>query len=320
MPNLSLVGRGPDRGLPRRVPRTGAAADHGAGRQPQHAVALAAARLGRRAPAVGARPGRAPPANTGAPYTLVTGIAVARPVHRQRAGLAAGRARQREVRAASKPCSPARATRCRPRWRRCWPAAPTWPRPPARRSRFLDRCLEAGFRPGMGHVLPDRFFWALPRGRGGADEPAPTSRSTSRQRALAACRPPRAPAIVLFRPDAHRALDPNQQTLFERAQRRHPRRRELAGARLPAPWAARRASSRAAQGAYFWDADGKRYIDYIGSWGPMILGHGHPAVVEAVQKAVTGGLLVRRADRARDRDWPRPSSRWCPRMREWCAW
>ncbi|MES2686974.1 MAG: glutamate-1-semialdehyde 2,1-aminomutase [Pseudomonadota bacterium] len=45
-----------------------------------------------------------------------------------------------------------------------------------------------------------------------------------------------------------------------------------------------------AQGAYFWDADGKRYIDYIGSWGPMILGHGHPAVVEAVQKAVLEGF------------------------------
>jgi glutamate-1-semialdehyde 2,1-aminomutase len=45
-----------------------------------------------------------------------------------------------------------------------------------------------------------------------------------------------------------------------------------------------------AQGAWFWDADGKRYIDYIGSWGPMILGHGHPAVVEAVQKAVLDGF------------------------------
>ncbi|MDO9438448.1 glutamate-1-semialdehyde 2,1-aminomutase [Hydrogenophaga sp.] len=45
-----------------------------------------------------------------------------------------------------------------------------------------------------------------------------------------------------------------------------------------------------AQGAYFWDANGKRYIDYIGSWGPMILGHGHPAVVEAVQKAVLEGF------------------------------
>ncbi|GAA4352818.1 glutamate-1-semialdehyde 2,1-aminomutase [Variovorax defluvii] len=45
-----------------------------------------------------------------------------------------------------------------------------------------------------------------------------------------------------------------------------------------------------AQGAYFWDAAGQRYIDYIGSWGPMILGHGHPAVVEAVQRAVTDGF------------------------------
>ena len=45
-----------------------------------------------------------------------------------------------------------------------------------------------------------------------------------------------------------------------------------------------------AQGAYFWDADGQRYIDYIGSWGPMILGHGHPAVVEAVQHALLDGF------------------------------
>src|ERR1700741_270767 len=45
-----------------------------------------------------------------------------------------------------------------------------------------------------------------------------------------------------------------------------------------------------AQGAYFWDANGTRYIDSIGSWGPMILGHGHPAVVEAVQRAVTEGF------------------------------
>ncbi|MBC7377869.1 MAG: glutamate-1-semialdehyde 2,1-aminomutase [Burkholderiaceae bacterium] len=45
-----------------------------------------------------------------------------------------------------------------------------------------------------------------------------------------------------------------------------------------------------AQGAYFWDANDTRFIDYIGSWGPMILGHGHPAVVEAVQKAVLQGF------------------------------
>lgn len=45
-----------------------------------------------------------------------------------------------------------------------------------------------------------------------------------------------------------------------------------------------------AQGAYFWDANNQRFIDYIGSWGPMILGHGHPAVLEAVQKAALEGF------------------------------
>lgn len=45
-----------------------------------------------------------------------------------------------------------------------------------------------------------------------------------------------------------------------------------------------------ANGPFMWDAEGKRYIDYIGSWGPMILGHNHPAVVEAVEKAVAKGL------------------------------
>ena len=45
-----------------------------------------------------------------------------------------------------------------------------------------------------------------------------------------------------------------------------------------------------AEGAYFWDANGNKYIDYIGSWGPMILGHGHPAVLEAVQKAALDGF------------------------------
>jgi glutamate-1-semialdehyde 2,1-aminomutase len=45
-----------------------------------------------------------------------------------------------------------------------------------------------------------------------------------------------------------------------------------------------------AQGAYLWDADGERYIDYLGSWGPMILGHGHPSVIEAVERAIRDGL------------------------------
>ena len=45
-----------------------------------------------------------------------------------------------------------------------------------------------------------------------------------------------------------------------------------------------------AQCPYMWDAEGKRFIDYIGSWGPMILGHGHPAVLSAVQQAATEGF------------------------------
>lgn len=45
-----------------------------------------------------------------------------------------------------------------------------------------------------------------------------------------------------------------------------------------------------ALGPHFWDADGKQYIDYIGSWGPAILGHAHPEVIAAVQYAATQGL------------------------------
>src|ERR1700733_14186240 len=39
------------------------------------------------------------------------------------------------------------------------------------------------------------------------------------------------------------------------------------------------------EGAYLWDEDGNRYIDYFGSWGPMILGHAFPPAVEAVRQA-----------------------------------
>ena len=44
------------------------------------------------------------------------------------------------------------------------------------------------------------------------------------------------------------------------------------------------------QGAFVWDADGKQYTDYVGSWGPMIVGHCHPEVVKAVQDAAAQGL------------------------------
>ncbi|MCB1637706.1 MAG: aminotransferase class III-fold pyridoxal phosphate-dependent enzyme, partial [Thiothrix sp.] len=45
-----------------------------------------------------------------------------------------------------------------------------------------------------------------------------------------------------------------------------------------------------AEGAWLYDADGNRLIDYVGSWGPMIAGHAHPEVVEAVREAALNGL------------------------------
>jgi len=45
-----------------------------------------------------------------------------------------------------------------------------------------------------------------------------------------------------------------------------------------------------AKGSRVWDADGREYIDYVGSWGPAILGHAHPGTVKAVQDAAANGL------------------------------
>jgi len=79
------------------------------------------------------------------------------------------------------------------------------------------------------------------------------------------------------------------ETLFERARRRIP-------AGVNSPVRAFRAVGgtppffERASGPHLWDADGKRYIDYVGSWGPMVLGHTHPQVVEAVQGAAARAL------------------------------
>jgi glutamate-1-semialdehyde 2,1-aminomutase len=84
-------------------------------------------------------------------------------------------------------------------------------------------------------------------------------------------------------------MSDRNQSLFERAQRVIP-------GGVNSPVRAFRAVGgtprfvRRAQGAHFWDAEDRRYIDYIGSWGPMILGHGHPVVLEAVQKAAAEGF------------------------------
>jgi glutamate-1-semialdehyde 2,1-aminomutase len=84
-------------------------------------------------------------------------------------------------------------------------------------------------------------------------------------------------------------MSTRNETLFERAQRHIPGGvnspvrafKSVGGTPL---FVARGA------GAYFWDADGKRYIDYVGSWGPLVLGHAHPAVIEAVIAASQRGL------------------------------
>ncbi len=71
---------------------------------------------------------------------------------------------------------------------------------------------------------------------------------------------------------------------------RDPGRGQLARARLPARSAERRGSWSSARGAYVTDVEGREYVDLVGSWGPALLGHAHPAVVSAVQDAATRGL------------------------------
>ena len=79
------------------------------------------------------------------------------------------------------------------------------------------------------------------------------------------------------------------ETLFERAQRVIPGGVNSPVRAFRAVGGTPRFFERAS-GAHLWDAEGRRYIDYVGSWGPMILGHTHPAVVAAVQAAAARAL------------------------------
>jgi glutamate-1-semialdehyde 2,1-aminomutase len=82
--------------------------------------------------------------------------------------------------------------------------------------------------------------------------------------------------------------DPRSKALFERAVKRTP-------GGVNSPVRAFRAVGGdpvfidRSEGAYVWGADGTRYTDYVGSWGPMILGHAHPAVVSAISEAAARG-------------------------------
>jgi hypothetical protein len=177
-------------------------------------------------------------------------------------------------------------TRCRPRsppWSR---AAPT-SRPPASESlAYLDRCLDGGFRPAWATSCPT-----------GCSGPSPTPRSRRRGRRE------HGPSPSTF-PPMTPSTDKNQQ-LFDRARALIPGGVNSPCARS-APSAARRASCSARKGAYFWDANGARYIDYIGSWGPDDPGPRPPRVLEAVQKAVLEGFSFG-APTEREIEWPRRS-------------
>ena len=84
------------------------------------------------------------------------------------------------------------------------------------------------------------------------------------------------------------ANNPRSEALFERAQRVIPGGvnspvRSFGAVGGTPPFIARGA------GARVWDVDGNEYVDFLGSWGPLVLGHAHPAVVEAVQRAAADG-------------------------------
>jgi len=79
------------------------------------------------------------------------------------------------------------------------------------------------------------------------------------------------------------------ETLFERAQRVIPGGVNSPVRAFRAVGGTPRFFERAS-GAHLWDVEGRRYIDYVGSWGPMVLGHTHPAVVSAVQAAAARAL------------------------------
>ena len=81
----------------------------------------------------------------------------------------------------------------------------------------------------------------------------------------------------------------SNQALFERAQRVIPGGVNSPVRAFRAVGGTPRFIARA-QGPYMWDAEGTRYTDYIGSWGPMILGHGHPEVLAALLLAALDGF------------------------------
>ena len=153
-----LVGRGRDRHLPRRLRRADAAADHGAGGQPQHAVPLAAARLGRRQTTTAREVARAAAVH-GVPYTLVTGFNAADQYlesHLASPESVLATARYERFEATFSGAGDTLSAAL------CALIANGMDLQAAcaEALTYLDQCLDAGFQPGMGHAVPDRLFWA----------------------------------------------------------------------------------------------------------------------------------------------------------------
>jgi len=74
-----------------------------------------------------------------------------------------------------------------------------------------------------------------------------------------------------------------------------------------------------AKGARIYDADGNEYIDYVGSWGPMILGHSHPRVLEAVSKNNGGRFELLAPQRNWKFKWPSLLQNLYPPLK-WSEW
>jgi hypothetical protein len=149
---------------------------------------------------------------------------------------------------ASRPPSSAPATRCRPRWPHCWPPAAELHTAVGEALAFLDQALDAGFRPGMGNVVPDRFFWALPPGEEGDGPPEAEPRTRRRPARHDTLTPPGAAPAASTDPKTNASL-------FERAQRVIPGGVNSPVRAFRAVGGTPRFIARA-QGPYMWDAEG----------------------------------------------------------------
>ncbi len=95
--------------------------------------------------------------------------------------------------------------------------------------------------------------------------------------------------MTVFKPDSSAVTTSHNADLFARAQRTTPGGVNSPVRAFGSVGGTPRFIERA-QGPYFWDSEDRRYIDYIGSWGPAIVGHAHPDVIRAVQEAAAKGL------------------------------